>query len=287
MSEGYVIPYRNEALLEGVYSEISALARERAPFFAYFHLYSPHEPYRPRNDYRDLFQDAFVPTPKPTHYYTENVTEEMLLTQRTLYDRQIAQLDDELGKLIARLDADGILDNSYLIVTSDHGELFERGYVGHGNQLMYEPAIRIPLLIGAPGQTTGQSVTALTSNIDLLPTLLSITGKDLPAEMDGKLLPGFGGTVDEDRPVFSIIAKENSAFAPITKAVISMRKRNHKLIAYLGYENFGQTYELYDLENDPEELVDLSVREPGKLKSLRDEALENLEDANRLFLQGK
>ncbi len=284
MSDGYIIPYLNEDIYNGLYSELSRLESENFPYFAYFHLYSPHYPYRPHNDYRQLFRDDdYNPVEKPIHPFSEGLKDNLILTQRTLYDRQIAQIDNEFGKLISRLNEDGILDRSYLLLTSDHGELFERGYVGHGNQLMYEPVIRIPLLIHAPHQATRQDVFSLTSNIDILPTILSIAGKDLPVEIDGKVLPGMGGTVDEDRPIFSILANENSAFAPLTKAVISMRKRNYKLIAYFGYENFDQIYELYDLENDPDELVELSSKDPKKLISLKDELLANLEKANRAF----
>ncbi len=280
MSNGYVIPYLNEEVFWGLYNEINALGKGHSPYLAYFHLYSPHSPYRPHSRYRYLFRDDYQPVPKPRHHYSENLTENLMLTQRTLYDRQIAHIDREFGKLITRLEENGTLDTSYVILTSDHGELFERGFIGHGTQLMYEPVIRIPLLIHAPRQTARQDVFSLTSNIDILPTLLSVAGRDVPAEVDGRLLPGLGGAVDDDRPIFSILANENSAFAPIKKAVISMRKRSHKIIAYLGYEGFDQVYELYDLENDPEELVDLSSRDSGKLKSLKEELLDNLEKAN-------
>ncbi len=160
--------------------------------------------------------------------------------QRDLYDKQIAQIDDEFGNLIHRLNKSGILENSYLIFTSDHGELFERGFVGHGFQLMYEPVLNIPLIIHAPGQVKREDVYALTSNIDVLPTILSIAGKESPSDIDGRILPGFGGQVDVDRPIFSVVAVDNSAFAPIKKAVISMRKGFYKLIAYLGYEEMDQ-----------------------------------------------
>jgi arylsulfatase A-like enzyme len=283
----YMIPYLNEHVFNGLYSEISNLAEAHLPFFAYFHLISPHAPYRPRRDYNGLFRDKYKPPTKPVHPLApDRLREDFMMSQRTMYDRLIAQLDDEFGKLVSRLEADGILDDCYLILTSDHGELFERGYTGHGNPLMYESVIRIPLLIRAPHQETGQAVFSLTSNIDLLPTLLSVAGKSIPAGVDGKVLPGFGGVADEDRPIFSIFANKNPAFAPLKRAVFSMRKHNYKLIAYLGYPGFDHVYELYDLESDPEELTDLSALEPAKLKSLRDELFTNLEEANRLFEMG-
>jgi arylsulfatase A-like enzyme len=284
MDPGYLIPYLNEKIYQGVYSELSQLNSEASPYFAYFHLYSPHFPYRPRNDYRTLFRgDGFSPVSKPVHPLSSGLHEDFMLGQRDLYDRQIAQVDAEFGRLILQLTDSGILDNSYLIFTSDHGELFERGFVGHGFHLMYEPVLRIPLIIHAPGQNKREDIHTLTSNIDILPTLLSMAGKDEASDIDGRILPGFGGEINEDRPIFSVVAVDNSAFGPVKKAVISMRKRNHKLIAYLGYDRVEQPFELYDLENDPDELINLESKDGKTLSTMKDELFMHLDKANRSF----
>ncbi len=284
MDPGYFIPYLNEAVYQGVYSELSQLELEKQPYFAYFHLYSPHFPYRPRNDYQRLFRDdGYNPVAKPVHPLSAGLPEDFVRTQRDLYDRQIAQIDDEFGKLILRLNESGILENSYLIFTSDHGELFERGFVGHGFQFMYESALRIPLIIHAPRQTKREDIFALTSNTDILPTILSIAGKESTPDIDGRVLPGFGGQTDEDRPIFSMVAVDNPAFNPIKKAVISMRKRAYKLIAYLGYEKVDQVFELYNLENDPDELNNLASKDLKKLSAMKDELFSYLDEANQPF----
>lgn len=286
MDPGYLIPYLNEDVYDGVYSELSRLDSEKSPYFAYFHLYSPHFPYRPRTDYRTLFRDdGYRPVVKPVHPMSAGLQDDFLRGQRDLYDRQIAQIDDEFGKLILQLNESGILENSYLIFTADHGELFERGFVGHGFHLMYESVLKIPLIIHAPGQTKREDVYSLTGNIDILPTILSMAGKREVSDLDGRILPGFGGQMDEDRPIFSVVAVDNSAFGPIKKAVISMRKRNYKLITYLGYDNVEQTYELYDLESDPEELTNLASKDLTILSEMKNEFYENLDRANQPFVQ--
>jgi arylsulfatase A-like enzyme len=284
MDPGYLIPYLNEEVYEGVLSELSALEAKRSPYFAYFHLYSPHYPYRPRKDYRNMFEDGYHPQPKPIHPLSSALHESYTLSQRDLYDRHVAQVDAEFGRLISRLDEIGALDNSNLIFTSDHGELFERGFVGHGFQFMYEPVLRIPLIIRAPGQTQRNDIFTPTSNIDLLPTLLSIAGKEIPVDMDGQILPGFGGVIEKSRPIISLVATENSAFVRLKKAVISMRKDAYKLIAYLGYNELDQSFELYDLENDPEELENLTNKEKNRLSQMKDELLGYLDEANRPFV---
>lgn len=277
------IPYYNEQVYKGAYNDLADLAMLGNPFFAYIHLYSPHFPYRPRADYRQLFRnDGFAPPDKKPMFMEVGLSESYLLTQRTLYDRQIAQVDEEFGRLIAKLDKLGALDNSYLIFTSDHGELFERGFIGHGDLFMYEGAINVPLMIHAPGQTERRDVYPPSSNVDILPTILSMAGKAIPPEMDGKVLPGFGGLEQEDRPIFSIYALDNSVFSPIAKAVISMRKLNYKLIAYLGYKA-EPFFELYNLEADPEEQFNLAAAELEALTLLKEEFFEHLNRANREF----
>lgn len=281
--EGYVTPYLNEDVYHGVLLELLQLESDGLPYFAYFHLFSPHSPYKPRKDFLKLFQDNYRPVLKPVHPLSQNMSPDDMLARRTTYDQQVAQVDDELGKLIKQLDEKGVLNHSYLILTSDHGELFERGIVGHGSSFLYEPVIRVPLLIHAPGQMKRNDIFAPTSNVDILPTLISIAGKDPVTNIDGQVLPGFGGQIDNDRPLFSMYAAENPAFAPLKMAAISMRKGAYKLIAYLGYFGIENVYELYDLENDPDELQNLTVQDPKIFSTMKDEFLSYLDKANQPY----
>ena len=280
---GYVAPFLNESVYGGVYRELIQLEATSQPYFSFIHLFSPHFPYSPRREYLKLFRDNYMPPTKPDHPFSAKLHFEFLNSRRTAYDRQIAQIDEEFGRLMAKLDSIGALANSYLIFTSDHGELFERGFAGHGLQFMYEGVLHTPLLIHAPGQDSRKDVFSPTSSIDLLPTLLSIAGKEPPTDIDGSILPGFGGTENEDRPIFSIYAVDNSAFGPMKKAVIAMHKGAYKLIAYLGYKNFDQVFELYNIAIDPEELVDLSEKETDILAKMKQEFYSHLEDANKAF----
>lgn len=285
--EGYDV-YLNEQIYRGVLAEILAL-QTKQPYFAYFHLFSPHSPYKPGGKFSRLFrEDGFQPLPKPLHpvfkvYFSE--ADEDLQRKRLAYDRQIAQVDAEAGKLLRDLEAQGVLDNSYVILTSDHGEMFERGFDGHGGLMMYEPVLRIPLLIHTPAQNVRKDIHVPTSNVDLLPTLLSLAGKEIPEIVDGQVLTGMGGPEEYERPVYAMCAWENSAFLPITKAALSLRKGAYKLIGYVGYGGPNGLYELYDLENDPEELHEISKEVPTVFASMKDELLTRLAEANRPFEQ--
>jgi arylsulfatase A-like enzyme len=116
--------------------------------------------------------------------------------------------------------------------------------------------------------------------VDLLPTLLHLTGQEIPAWCEGKVLPKLGGSEDPERAIYSVEAKTNSAFAPLSKVTVALRRSNHKLIYYTGY-GFEPWFELYDMDVDPEELTDLYPSTPSFAPSLRDELMTSLEHANQ------
>jgi arylsulfatase A-like enzyme len=277
------VAFRNEDVFAGVTSEISALQQGPNPYFAYFHFFSPHEPYKVNKDYLKLFHDDYKPVHKPIRVLGGGLSDAILLEKRLQYDQLTANVDDEFGQLLDFLENRGVLQDSYLVITSDHGQLFERGEHGHSTPLLYEPVIQIPLIIYAPGQTMPRDVYAPTSNIDLVPTLLSLAGKEIPVPLDGKVLPGFGGLPEQDRSIYSMVSYENSAFFPLTKATIAMRKGDYKLIHYLGYPKHDDLYELYNIQDDPEELKNLVKSDSATLSHMKEEMLAALDAANKPY----
>jgi len=119
--------------------------------------------------------------------------------------------------------------------------------------------------------------------VDILPTLLYLAGKPIPDWCEGEILPGFGGEENYERATFSVEAKLNPAFAPFQIATISMRKRQYKLIYYKGYFGGEDWFELYNLEDDLEELVNLFDSEKSIAAQMKDEMLERLDAADREF----
>jgi membrane-anchored protein YejM (alkaline phosphatase superfamily) len=195
--------YENTSVLEGVGHLIQSSMTQSMPYFGYFHFWSPHEPYGARRDFVGMFPEDLQLHDKPHHAFAINdFSNQSLRKYRREYDEFIADLDAEFGKFLSNLETSGVLENSYVIVTSDHGELFERGEQGHASALMYAPVTHIPLLISEPGRQARSDFHSLTSNLDLLPTVLQIAGRKIPDWAEGRLLPGFGGA--EDMPeVFS------------------------------------------------------------------------------------
>ncbi len=283
----YGIPYNSfyyfqipQAFPE-VTDRIQRLVRDSSPLFGYFHFWSPHEPFRPRAEFVNKFPDLPIPD-KPHHpLATSQLSPADYAPTIKVYDEYIADVDDGFGKLLDQLTSAGVLENNYLVVTSDHGQLFERGDSGHTTALLFDSVIHVPLLISAPGVQTRRDVYSPTSAADILPTLLNLAGAQNPASSEGKLLPGFGGQEDMSRSVFSMDAKYDSAFEPFQQATISLIKGNMKLIYYLGYAAYPDQIELYNLQDDPDELEDLRDQLPGLAAQMKDELLTSLSDANK------
>jgi arylsulfatase A-like enzyme len=178
------------------------------------------------------------------------------------------------------------LENTWVIFTSDHGELFERGIVGHGTPVLYQPLVRVPLLIFEPGREVGAEIHDLTSVVDLLPTLAQITGHELPDWTEGVPLPPYAtAPADPNRNVFAVQARENDNNAPLTRASIVLVKGRYKLHYYFGYRTpkVDQLAKLYDIEADPEELVDLSASQSDIAAELLQELKSRLAQANQPF----
>jgi arylsulfatase A-like enzyme len=283
-------PYGLVNILPGVFvllDEISALVQTQLqdpnlPTLSYYHFFPPHHPYRPRKDFINLFDDDWQPPLKPTHTFTDGTSQEVLISERRLYDQFIANVDDQFGLILNELENNGLLENSYVIFTSDHGESLERGIWRHTTQVLYEPLTHIPLLIHKPGQTSREDIYTPTSSVDILPTICQITGQPVPAWIEGQVLPGFpGATPDPQRPIFSVEAKENNKFGPLTIATIAMIQWPYKLIHYFGYEELPHHFELYNLAEDPEELDDLYPAGLAIANALESQLLAKLEEVNQ------
>jgi arylsulfatase A-like enzyme len=281
--------------VKGMLDEVAMSAAKAAkPFLTYIHLLPPHAPYMPDSRYLGSFADGWAPKPKPdSRLLDKYIPQEQLDDERQRYDEYIANIDAEFGRLLDHLQESGRMDDSVLIVTSDHGETFERGEDGHSTPNVYEQLIRIPLLISVPGQNTRLDVTTLTSTVDMMPTLLKIAGVDAPqgAPLEGQVLPGFenwplvASTTNADRSIFVVEAKSCPLSRRIQSdmATTALVKGHYKLVHYTRYPRARDRYEFYDLQNDPEELENLYKTSPiaREYQTELEQAL--LQAENRVF----
>ena len=279
-SESSSVYFRLEDLFDGLIAQCAML---RPPYLAFYHIHPPHAAYNPNKKYWGIYRnDKWKPISKPWHRLGGQLRDSELNKARRRYDEFVTNVDAEFGRFLDALNESGILDQSYVIVTSDHGEMFERGEKFHGTNLLYEPEVHIPLLISTPGQRSRKDVYSPTNNVDILPTLLHIAGKEVPDWCEGELLPGFGGQENAGRVDFAMQAWKNPAFAPLTKITLAMRKGKYKIVYYTGYK-VDVFFELYDLESDPEELNDLYLTEPSMAVTMREELLAKLREVNQPY----
>jgi arylsulfatase A-like enzyme len=163
--------------------------------------------------------------------------------------------------------------------------MFERGIKGHNAPVLYNPLVRVPLLVHQPGQTNRADVHATTSCTDLLPTLALAAGLPVPDWCEGRPLPLFPGSQpDMERTVYALDARRNAKYRPLETGTIAMVKGHRKFMAYFGYREIGGQYELYDLESDPQELTDLSKSDGRTARLLRQELDVTLKQVNLPFL---
>src|SRR6185369_8152022 len=97
------------------------------------------------------FSDGWMPQQKPIHALSEkSIGAPKLQEHRQYYDEFLASWDAEVERLFEYLKQSGLTENSYIFITSDHGELFERGELGHWTKTIYDPLIHVPLMILEP-----------------------------------------------------------------------------------------------------------------------------------------
>jgi arylsulfatase A-like enzyme len=276
--------YKLEDGIDWILDQISATSGH---YLGYFHFLPPHEPYNPPKEFIGIFNDGWTPVPKPPSFFTEGYTDKQLNRNRRNYDEYVAYVDSQWGRLYDGMQQRGLLENTCLVITSDHGEMFERGILEHITPTLYEPITHIPLVIWRPGQQERVDVKDLTNSTDLVPSLLSLTGQPVPDWSEGELLPTFGnGSIDSQRSVFTVEAKSNPKNSPLQIGTVAMVKDRYKLIHYFGHDGFEDEYEMFDLINDPEELENLYSSQPEIAKDLQDELNSKMDEMNQPYERG-
>jgi arylsulfatase A-like enzyme len=276
-------------LEDGIDFLLDQLIQIPQPFLGYFHFLPPHKPFSPRREFTELFTgDGFKPPKKPEHLFSMGISYEESLRVRRAYNQNIAYVDAEFARLFTFMENSGLLENTWLVFTSDHGEMFERGIIGHNIENLHEPTVKVPLVIFEPGQTTRRDIFTLTSCIDILPTLLHVTSQSIPEWVEGEILPPYRESEpNPDRNVFSIQPRYNSVSKVLTRASVMMVKDQYKLHSYFGYDKLPSNetlYELYDLENDPEELDNIYSNKLSLARVLQNELKEKLDEVDEPFL---
>ncbi len=260
-----------------------------APFFAWIHLLPPHDPYLPPAPYMGTFDSSpkwrtFKSQQKaPLHEFKPEAQAGVDIL-RARYDEFIRYCDKQFEDFITQLTTINKLKNTVIILSSDHGESFEHGFVGHGLYPLYEQLTHIPLIIKKPDQTKGQVINAIVEQVDIAPTILSLANIPAPSWMEGRsLLPLMQGEELPSRPAFSMNFQKNRSLRhQITRGTIAVRDGDYKLIHYLE----GNKSLLFNLRKDPEELKDILDKEPETGQRLITLIRNKLKKANEKINKG-
>jgi arylsulfatase A-like enzyme len=238
------------------------------PFFAFLNFYDAHDPYVPPGSYAHLFSES-ESTGSFDYMNADQLSEEDVSALLDAYERTIRYTDDSLRTLISDLKARGEMENTLLIVTSDHGEQFgEHGLMQHANSL-YAPLLHVPLLISYPARVpAGASVPSITSLRDIPATIQQLIGQPARVQLPGASLARFWG----DGPSGSS-AVENIAFSEVDAAWAYPKwypamKGPLKSIMMDGVQYIRHmadgAEELYDLAQDPAQETNLAETASGK-----------------------
>jgi arylsulfatase A-like enzyme/Flp pilus assembly protein TadD len=203
-------------------------------WFAWIHLYDPHEPYR---------------APEP------------YASQHAPYDAEVAYTDAMVGRMLADLEASHQLDRTLVVVAADHGEsLGEHGERSHG-VFAYEATLRVPWIVWAGARLGGRTWDGLSRLIDLAPTTLDLVGVARPDTFEGRsLIPAIASGEKTSPPAYfeAMDANLTRNWAPLTGLVSAREKLIDLPIP-----------ELYDLGDDPHETTNLFTRTGDRARALQ------------------
>ncbi len=230
------------------------------PFFMYVSFNAPHDPRQSPKEYVDMYTSENIKVPEnfvPEHPFDqgdhklrdENLapfprTEKQIQVHRGEYYAIITHMDHEIGRILKALENTGKADNTYIIFSGDHGlAVGHHGLLGKQNQ--YDHSIRMPLIIIGPGIKAGTHSDALVYLQSMYATTCELAGLKTPSTVD---FPSLKGILDGEKD-----KGYDAIFGNYRDLQRMVRTDKHKLIIY----PHNGKQQLFDLENDPDEMKNL------------------------------
>ncbi len=239
------------------------------PWLAIAGFYAPHAPVNPPQRWLDFYADVDIPRPQMTEADRDRLglSDERWLEVRRAYAALVSHVDQQIGRILDRLDELGLTDDTLVIFTSDHGEhLGDHGQVQKGPPGL-ESCARVPLIVAGPGHMQPARHDELIELVDVLPTILDACGVQTPPEVQGRSFwPLVSGAGD--------YAPRSSAYCEFRReGGLATRTIRTGRFRYAAAQDGRQW--LFDLQRDPGELVNLAD-DPASRETrneLRDELL--------------
>ena len=272
---------------------------KKAPFALFLSVGIPHDPWSRDNvpeEFYNMFRDVQFPLPEtmsdyPDQYMDRNTDPEKWLNYwkpnipefKRVYYAMNAALDTYMGRLTAALEKLGLADNTILVFSSDHGEMF-----GENSRVFkmtfYDKAARVPFIIRWPGKIKpGQSLDACLNTPDIMPTLLGLMGLSIPEEVEGMDMSKLIRTGKGNEPEFAFLQGMGHTY--LWKDGYEWRAIRDKQFTYARYLRDGKEL-LFDNINDPFQASNLAgeINYEDKLKELRSKMEAKMEELNDKFM---
>jgi arylsulfatase len=252
------------------------------PFFLWVGFPGPHNPWDAPGEFVDLYRNRNMPMPgslnRPVltadgpfrafldyfvNVYSDspNLSDDVIAEVRRYYYGNVTLIDDAIGRILAALDRRGLLEDTWVIYTSDHGEMMGEHRM-LSKMVPYEPAVKVPLILTPPGGSDARLVHGLVEHLDVAATIRDIAGAGGHPTFEGRSLIDWttGDSGLSRQAVFS----ENFGFGMV-------RTPSHKLVFV---EDSHEPVQLFDLDDDPHEDTNLLLR--GNSPHLTDRLMKDV-----------
>jgi arylsulfatase A-like enzyme len=235
-------------------------AGQEQPFFLCVDCYDPHEPWDPPEKYIRIYDPDGYEDKEPLNdkYGKDDyLTNRQLLRMRALYSAEITMADRWLGNFLQRAQELQLMENTLLILLSDHGHaLGEHGYTGKPHYALWPELTDIPFFIRHPeGNGAGLTSDYYASTHDVAPTVLGMLGMEPPQPMEGHDLSVLlNGKEPKPRDHFTSAYKDH----------VWTRDENYVMFA----RNDGEKARLYDVRTDPQQTRDLAEDAPETVEKM-------------------
>jgi arylsulfatase A-like enzyme len=256
-------------------------------WFAHVSYLRPHPPFLAPAPYDTMFDPASVPAPVRARSRAEEGAQHPLLgvmidhpflkspdderEQRELqatYYGMLAEVDDQIARVLDWLEASGEADRTLMIFTSDHGENLGDHYMLH-KLGWFDQSYHVPLIVRGPGVSVGRTVDAFTEHVDVLPTICELLDTETPLQCDGRALTPWlrGATSDDWRRETHFEFDFRDPDSPLTEeafgltleecALAVLRDEHGKYVQFSGYPALPSVF--FDLDADPAQIRNVAA----------------------------
>jgi arylsulfatase A-like enzyme len=247
-----------------------------APFFLFLNYMDTHGPYVPPEPWPDHYPGRLDFLLDPRHSVLRGERDLTPLEAghyRALYDGAVSYVDSQIGDLLHHLVGWGLMDDTMVVVTSDHGEFFGEHRLFEHAIGPYEPVHRVPLLVRFPRGIRRGTVDHRVQLIDIVPTVLDALGLPVPNDLDGEVLPSITHPIVVEQAPNLLAGRRYGR--GLGRGYRALYEQSWKLVAF-----DDESVLLFDLDSDPGEYHDQAASRPDRASAMH-ARLREFSAANR------